>query len=330
MSQETGMPSNKTGIIADLFEDASRWSGDVLARPMVTLTEVQAAIDRHNLKNPDDAISSKNPANFFKDFIRKTSTANANWPESVMERGYTAKQTTGAGKSFEFIPLPEGQTLAFPEGSYPKVPESTRYAVVQTLSVPVFNKALGREDENWLLSIIVHLHLPQQHLALHPLHDLGLIEVGHMQSNLKQATAEIDGLFYGRMGNGGMLIITMEAKGLTDDILETQIKGQVAAVRSMPSIKDLLKTLGTEPEAAFVLPMAMKLLHPRSLEGLAEVGGSPGSSLVYMADYQPLPYVGHAQDLKLRAETIFDLQPPIRGIGITQPGQRRTSTSSRI
>lgn len=122
MSQETGMPSNKTGIIADLFEDPSRWSGDVLARPVVTLTEVQAAIDRHNSKNPNDTISSKNPANFFKDFIRKTSTANTNWPASVLGRGYTAKQTTGAGKSFEFIPLPEGQTLAFPEGELSKSP----------------------------------------------------------------------------------------------------------------------------------------------------------------------------------------------------------------
>jgi|ERR1035438_879841 hypothetical protein len=122
MSQETGMPSNKTRIIADLFDDASRWNGDLLDRPLVTLTEVQAAIHSHNLNNPNDTISSKNPANFFKDFIRKTSTANTNWPASVLGRGYTAKQTTGAGKSFRVHPSSGGTDLGLSRGELSKSP----------------------------------------------------------------------------------------------------------------------------------------------------------------------------------------------------------------
>jgi hypothetical protein len=62
--------SAKTDIIAWLFD--RRWdaAAQQLSSPVVTLEEVAAAIRIYNLANPGrKAMSTRNPANFFKDFI---------------------------------------------------------------------------------------------------------------------------------------------------------------------------------------------------------------------------------------------------------------------
>lgn len=92
--------SRKTAIIEELF--SRRWRGDSasLSDPQVSLSQVAEAIERHNAENPESTLSTKNPANFFKDFIRNKRSANANWPESVFSRGYTARQVTSHGLCF--------------------------------------------------------------------------------------------------------------------------------------------------------------------------------------------------------------------------------------
>jgi hypothetical protein len=61
--------SRKTPIFETLF--FGRWDGQELSNSLVTLQEVSDGIQQLNTDNPDDPLSTRNPANFFKDFIRK-------------------------------------------------------------------------------------------------------------------------------------------------------------------------------------------------------------------------------------------------------------------
>ena len=79
------MASAKTAIIQRLFEDRLQADGS-LSNPLVTLADVSAAIVAHNTRT-GDAMSTRNPANFFKDFIRVRKTANLNWPSSIFAAG---------------------------------------------------------------------------------------------------------------------------------------------------------------------------------------------------------------------------------------------------
>ena len=68
--------SNKTPVIEILFN--KRWQGPKkpLTTPVVTLADVQDAIRSYNNSKPRTKLSTRNPANFFKDFIRKRRSPN--------------------------------------------------------------------------------------------------------------------------------------------------------------------------------------------------------------------------------------------------------------
>lgn len=315
------MASNKTEVIEILFRDKTRWKGRTLIRSVVTLAEVLEAILVWNNTNPNakTKLSTKNPANFFKDFVRKSKSAEENWPATVLKARYGGVQRTGAGNSFEFIPLPTGQTTAFAAtaATYPKSPSNTKLSVVQTLSLDFMNKALARKDENWLQSIAVSLHIPQFHLALHPTHALPFTQVGHMQSNLKLRKTEIDGLYYGYLEGRRIVLITMEAKGHSDDILESQVLDQVTAVQGMKKVKELLHNMGAKEKDTIILPMSMKLVDAScasKVPGVKEFGVA-GKKLLYMADYGTVPFNSLCPaSLVPSGETLFDLRPPIAGL----------------
>ncbi len=101
----------KTEVIEKLFLE--RWNSEtqILSQPVVTLAEVQQAITNYNDRH-GTSHSSKNPANFAKDFWRKNTSANRNWPKVVLDAGYTGRQYQFAGNSFQFVPLVEGQVDA--------------------------------------------------------------------------------------------------------------------------------------------------------------------------------------------------------------------------
>src|SRR5438105_9220543 len=96
--------SEKTHVIEAIF--TSRWDPrtKALADDLVTLDEVADRIRDLKLK-----LSDRNPANFFKDFVRKRSSANANWPQTVFAAGYTGRQETGGSTCFRFIRVSPGQ-----------------------------------------------------------------------------------------------------------------------------------------------------------------------------------------------------------------------------
>src|SRR5438552_2594303 len=88
--------SRKPDIIEFLFNERWGEQTSTLSRPVVTLEDIVQAIRQYNARNRvDPQMSDRNPANFFKDYIRKRSSANVNWPPALLARGYTARQRTG-------------------------------------------------------------------------------------------------------------------------------------------------------------------------------------------------------------------------------------------
>jgi len=258
----------------------------------VSLSDVSEAIREVNRSAPENRpLSDRNPANFFKDFIRNRASANRNWPASVLERGHTARQTTGEGQCFEFVPLAQGQTEPFP----PLVPEpsgSTPRHRIESASLPLASRKLGRTDEPWLIQVAVRLRLIQTHLALFSYREI--LQVDHLQMSVKLRRTEIDALFLAveevEQGHCEVLV-TCEAKTGRDDILPDQVLEQVRAVFRQPAITQDV-----------VIPLAMKTL---------------GSSEVYLVEFEP---VGRAEieqtsELNVASAAIYELSPTVPGIG---------------
>jgi len=216
------LPSKKTFVIASIFDQ--RWDPQkgVLSKTEVTLTEVEEAIIKHNKQHPDSTLSSRNPANFFKDFIRNKRRANENWPRSVIERGYTARQITGRNMCFEFIPLTQGQGEPFPIKIISPSQATPRHEI-QSASMSLASRRLGRQDESWLIQVLVKLNVIETHLAVSSAGNI--VHVDILQTNLKQSRTEIDALFLAieEIDNSDEpfqeILVTCEAKGMSDDIL---------------------------------------------------------------------------------------------------------------
>lgn len=295
--------NRKTIILEQIFE--GRWDSATqsVPRDLVTLKDVSKAIKRFNRKPPKGLkpMSDKNPANFFKDFIRRISAANRNWPKSVLARGYTARQETGKGNSFRFIRLPAGHVTAFveSESNYPQFPGKECKFRIQSLSLDYKSRLLGRHDESWLMQIAVRLRLVQSHLAL--CSQRIFIEVSELQQNLKQSGAEIDGLFLGKVTPQNSMLITVEAKGRSDDILQSQIAAQVNAVMKMKSIQKNIAAIAGDENEFYILPMAMKVIE---------------ESVVYIAEFETVRYVknGKITAVALVNESLCQIMPPVEGI----------------
>ena len=100
----------KEFVFEKLFNERWDQSTATVSNPIVTVREVVEATAEWFAAHPDaDPKKAGNPYAFFKDFIRNLGSANRRWPESILARNYTARQVTGRGASFEFVPLQTGQ-----------------------------------------------------------------------------------------------------------------------------------------------------------------------------------------------------------------------------
>jgi hypothetical protein len=288
--------SKKAAIIESLFNGRWQGKGKPLLNSLVTLTDVSRAIQAYNASNKGRELSAKNPANFFKDFFRIKRSANKNWPGSVLTRGYTAHQVTGKGLCFEFSPIQPGQTEPFPiSGIHVPGPSVPKHQI-QSASMPLASRRLGRGDEAWLIQVLVKLHVIETHLALRS--PRKFVQVDLLQTNIKLARTEIDALFLGFEELPDTdpqelreIIITCEAKGRSDDILEDQLLAQVKATFGMHAIHQ-----GT------VVPIAVKAIAP---------------SKVYVVQFAPVNRadVPGLLALSVESEAVYELLPSVPGVG---------------
>ncbi len=295
--------SKKTAVVEYLFNQLWDEESRSLERTLVTLNDLQAAINHINSLAADesDKLSTRNPANFIKDFIRNRESANRNFPKSVADSGFTLRQLTGENKAFEFIPYVEGQIAPFPEEQLVER-EQNQLHLIETVSLPLTSRRLGRRDEPWLIQILVRLRVLETHFSIYS--PLNVLQLDHLQMGIKLRRAEIDGLFLAvvdlqtpkerpeKLQNTQEMIITCEAKGVRDDILPDQLVRQVRAVFQQPAITQ-----------NFVIPVAVKAIGP---------------SLVRFVEYDKVERndcTGSEVTLKAVKDINYRFVPPIPGIG---------------
>jgi hypothetical protein len=284
--------SQKPPIIESLFEERWDKTRKVLTDPSVTQRDIRQKIQELPKNAQSEAeLSDRNIANFFKDFIRRKKTANANWPASIWARGYTARQVTGNNQSFEFIPKTPGQKTPFPSFAEPN--EVTPRLRIETVSLPLASRMLGRRDETWLMQVVVRLRILETHLAL--VSKRNWVQVDHLQMSVKHGKREIDGLFLGLEQLSPQrqqeVIICCEAKGRKDDLLEEQIVGQIRVVLEDPAVAQKV-----------ALPIGLKAV------SLSEI---------YIAEFDEVTReeVGELDSLSVVSDALFELVPAVPGIG---------------
>lgn len=223
------MASGKTKVLEHLFYNISNWSDETktLSKPVITSADLVAAI-RYCNNEYGTKLSDKNPANFMKDLVRNDSGCE-NWPESLRERRFTARQVTRNNKVFAFLPYGPEQASPFPDPYLPGV--DTPRIRIQSLTLSLESKDLGRTDESWLLQTVINLRVIETHFALSSKSTIK--QIVHLQMSVKLANTEIDALFYAKCQDDTgdfYAIITCEAKQAGERILDMQICEQVAAV----------------------------------------------------------------------------------------------------
>lgn len=282
------MPTYKTSIIEKFFRERYDEQSDTLSNSVVTLEEVKTAIAVHNLANTATE-SEKNPANFIKDFMRVVDVANENWPLYVLEKGYRCRHRTGKGAHFEFVRIPADRKLPFrkfvPSANTPR-------HQVQSVSLPLASRRLGRKDEPWMIQVITRLKIVESHFSLSYGREIRQLDL--LQMSVKLSGTEIDALFLAheevKKGDYREIIVTCEAKVGKDDILEDQILRQAQAPFRM-------KTIDQDQ----VVPIAVKCVEP---------------SVIYICEFEALNRSNYedADSLKVVHESLFEIKPSVPGI----------------
>jgi hypothetical protein len=284
--------SSKSAVIEAIFLD--RWNDKTkkLRNPVVTFQDITSTIAAIGSK-----LSTRNPANFLKDIVRRTTSANRIWPRSVFDKGYTGVQETGEGVCFRFVSIASGQTEPFPKIAYPRNPATAYQHKIQSVSLAPFARLLGRTDETWLIQVLVRLNVVQTHFALFS--KSGLLYVDHLQTGVKGTKTEIDALFLGETSVASgkaheiprRALITLEAKKRGEDILEEQILRQIETALEMPALKKRIDQ---------VIPIAAKAL---------------GGSKVYLVEYEAIPANTKAPKvLDVAIEGVYTIVPPVEGL----------------
>ncbi|MDW9463588.1 hypothetical protein GOA57_27445 [Sinorhizobium meliloti] len=195
-----------------------------------------AIIERNRRHSAEKPLSTGNPANFLKDFIRKK-TCNRNWPKRLLRQRITARQVYGNEQVFEFVPFPPGDIEPFPDRFDP-IPGLPVFRF-ESLSIPLEARKLGRQDEPWLIQIAVSQRIIETHLSIRAV-DFGLVieTLAHLQVSVK-TQPEIDATFIATLRtseeNSIRAYVTVEAKQIGERILEHQVREQVRVAFSFTS-----------------------------------------------------------------------------------------------
>jgi len=276
------MPSKKTPVIEWLFFNAVGFNPQTheVGRPVVYMVDVANAIQATKAQLDKDNI-----ANFWKDLTR--SNPDSHWPAAVLEAGYTGNDAIGHGNKavFEFVRLPPGQRKAFKPALEPSEELKSNAHKVQSLSMPIATKELGRRDENWLAQVGVRLFVVETHFAVFSERDVK--EVTFLQTGVKMGRGETD-VAYGLVdGANDTWLVSVEAKGRREKIHEPQV---------LRAAKSLAKTAAGK-EVTGVIPFAIKII---------------GRSLIYTVEFNA---IRESTDvLTVASQGVIELVPDVRGI----------------
>ena len=169
-------------------------------------------------------------------------------------------------------------------------PQGTPRHPIQSVSLPLASRKLGRAEETWLTQVLVRLHVIETHLSVYSRLDLD--EVDHLQMGMKLRRTEVDSVYlaHGSGGDRESFLVTCEAKGRTDDILIDQV------------IQQTRSAAGLRVRFDYVLPMAAKVVR--------ETG-------IYVVEFEAVErsLAADVADLTVASEAVYTLSPPVPGIG---------------
>ena len=223
--------SQKTIVIERIFSLLYDPSTGKLSRSVVTAKDLEDAKRYCNDFLGATIKLDSNPYNFMKDIVRGTGAAKI-WPDSVRQLGFIGEQRTGDGNVFAFVPVVAGVSESF-DVDFRPTDDTPRYQI-QSLSLPLASKALGRTDESWLLQVAVNLRIIESHFAIGENRQIEALELNHLQMDIKLRKVQIDALYLAKcipsiVNPSGSVLITVEAKQGNQRILTEQIARQVKA-----------------------------------------------------------------------------------------------------
>jgi hypothetical protein len=286
------MASEKTRVIDHLWD---MLQSEGKGRRIVYRKDVAEAISECE-KNIGTSLSVGNPANFMKDIVRGDK-ASLHWPERLTEMRIGGVQRAGAMRVFEFVQFEKGQTEAFPNPWMPH--EKLIPLPVESVSLGLVSKSLGRKDESWLIQVVVNLRIVAHHFATKS--PLRVLEINHLQIGVKLGNSEIDSLFLATIevdGQKKYALVTCEAKQSGQSIIEHQIIGQIVAAR---------KSTKRNMDISLIVPMAVKAIEPNGLVYIVEFKAwTPDEA--EKAEHE-------LGQLEMVAESLYRLMPPVQGVG---------------
>ena len=164
---------------------------------------------------------------------------------------------------------------------------------VESVSLPLASRKLGRRDESWLVQVVVRLRVIETHLTLFSVRNVVQLEC--LQMNLKPPLWRIDALFLAveEVGPGETreMMVCCASKGVDDYVLVDQVVRQVQCVFQMAGV--------TQNQ---VLPIAVQALRP---------------SQIHVVEFEVIERtaVTSLAALPIVSEAIYEFVPPIAGIG---------------
>lgn len=239
-SKEQDNIAPKSRVIEHLFNERFDPATSTFSDPIVRSDALKAAIEACN-KKYGHALSTNNPANFLKDYLR-SARRNELWPQQLKKARISARQKYREKRVFAFAPYEAGQIEPFPDRFI--LDDNVKEHLVESVSLPSAARALGRTDEAWLIQVCVHQRIIQTQFALHSTLSGNVEDFFHLQNSVKM-TPELDAIFLLTLRQRDALVkvlVTLEAKR-NEPILIDQIRAQVAIMakqcKSKPSLSDV-------------------------------------------------------------------------------------------
>lgn len=240
-------------------------------------------------------LSQKNAANFWKDLTRTGRKGlDNNWPKSISQAGYGGTDGIGRGGQFVFVQVAPGDSA--PQYDFADPSPGLQETSLQSLSMPVAMRSLGRPSENWHAQVAARLDVVASYFAFHSPRNSAprnIQEVNFLQTGVKVGgTGEIDATF-SLIADDGQWLVAAEVKGSKEEFYLPQIKRAALALNSMA-------LSGKSPELANikgVIPLGIKVAK---------------ASTIWVIEFEPV--TTPSNPLTTAAEGLFRLEPPVPGV----------------
>jgi hypothetical protein len=295
--------TRKPEVIERIFRERYDPAAGSIADPVVMSDALVAAIEHCNDLGGKQ-LSTRNPANFLKDYLRSPKR-NELWPDALKRARITARQKYRKKRVFAFAPYGEDQVEPFPDIF--TVPEGAQEHVVESVSLASAARALGRRDEAWLIQVCVHQRVVETQFAVHSPLSPQAVDLFHLQNSVK-TTPEIDAIFLMTLRQGRTTtkaLVTLEAKR-NEPILGDQVRAQVAQMAKQCRDKRALADI------SLIVPIAARSqLHNGgrvvALFEMAPIAVADGAA-AYDADEE------HLLKLDIQSTVAYRLRPDVSGI----------------